>query len=124
MAPKTSYYILTILTLGLVDGAIAYSVFPGQAIAPTSVVLSIAALFLIFAWYRFDSDSRGYRRSPLISVAVVGLTIFALPYYLFRTRGLRQGALATLVMLLVAVGYSVMGYLGQCAAWAVRTRIA
>ena len=124
MAPKTSYYILTILTLGLTDGAIAYSLFPRQAFAPTSVVLSIAALFVIFVWYRLDSDSRGYKRSPLLSVAVVGITIFALPYYLFRTRGFRQGALATLVMILVAVGYSAMGYLGQLVAWAVRTKIA
>jgi hypothetical protein len=120
MAPKTSYYILTILTLGFADGAIAYFLFPGQAFAPTSMAVSIAALFLIFVWYRFDSDSRGFRRSPLLSIAVVGVTIFALPYYFFRTRGLRQGALATLVMILVAVGYSAMGYLGQLVARAVR----
>lgn len=120
MAPKTSNYIITILTLGFADGVVAYSVFPGQVFAPTSLVLSIAALFLIFVWYRLDADSRGFRRSPLLSVAVVGVTILALPYYLFRTRGFRQGALATVVMILVAIGYSAMGYLGQVVARALR----
>lgn len=120
MVPKTNYYILAILVLGFADGAIAYALFPGQVFAPTSLALSIVALFLVFVWYRLDSDSRAYRRSPLLSVAVVGVTIFALPYYLFRTRGLRQGALATLVMIVVTVGYSAMGYLGQLVARAVR----
>jgi hypothetical protein len=56
-----------------------------------------------------------------MSVAVVGVTIFALPYYLFRSRGLRQGGLATLIFILVSIGYSAMGYLGQLAARALRT---
>jgi hypothetical protein len=119
-APKTKYYILMILALGFADGAVAHFLFPGQLIAPSSLVLSFAALFFIFLWYRIDSDSRGFRRSPLLSVAVVGVTILALPYYLIRTRGIRQGTLATLVMILVAVGYSAMGYLGQWVSRALR----
>jgi hypothetical protein len=121
MAPRTGYYILTSLALGFVDGAIAYFLFPGQMFAPSSFVISIVALVVIFMWYRSDSDNRAFRRTPVLSIGVVGLPIVALPYYLFRTRGFRHGALATLVVILVAIGYSAMGYLGQLAARVLRT---
>jgi hypothetical protein len=121
MAPKTGYYILVILALGFADGVVAYFLFPGQIVAPSSLAVSVVALFVIFMWYRIDSDSRAFRRTPLLSIAVVGLTILALPYYFFRTRGFRQGALATLILILVAVGYSALGYLGQLTARAMRT---
>jgi hypothetical protein len=121
MAPRIRYYILASLALGFVDGAVAYWLFPGQVFAPSSLVISIAALFIIFMWYRTDSDNRAFRRTSLLSAGVVGLPILAIPYYLFRTRGFRHGALATLVVVLVAIGYSGMGYLGQLAARALRT---
>jgi hypothetical protein len=53
--------------------------------------IAIVGLFLTFWCYRLDSDSRAYRRAPLMSVVVVGVTIFALPYYLLRSRGFRHG---------------------------------
>jgi hypothetical protein len=121
MAPRTGYYILASLALGFADGAVAYFLYPGQMFAPSSLVISVAALFVIFMWYRGDSDNRAFRRTPLLSMGVVGLPIVAIPYYLFRTRGFRYGALATLVVVLVAIGYSAMGYLGQWAARALRT---
>ena len=46
----------------------------------------IAFSVLTFAWYRFDSDIRGYKRSPLLNVSVVALGLFAVPYYLIRSR--------------------------------------
>lgn len=46
----------------------------------------IAFSVLIFAWYRFDSDIRGYKRSPLLNVSVVAIGILAVPYYLVRSR--------------------------------------
>jgi hypothetical protein len=121
MAPKTGYFVLAILALGFADGATSFFLFPGQSFAPSSLVISIVALFFTFAWYRRDSDSREFKRTPLLSVAVVGVGIVALPYYLFRTRGLRHGALATLIFILVVIGYSAMGYVGQLAARALRT---
>jgi len=121
MAPRTGYYILTSLVLGFADGAVAYFLYPGQIFAPSSLVISVVALLVIFMWYRGDSDNRAFRRTPLLSMGVVGLPIVAIPYYLFRTRGLRHVALATLFVVLVAIGYSAMGYLGQWAARALRT---
>jgi hypothetical protein len=121
MAPRTGYFVLGALALGFVDGATGYFLFPGHWFPPSSFAIAIVGLFLAFWWYRLDSDSRAYRRTPLMSVAVVGVTIFALPYYLFRSRGFRQGGVATLIFILVSIGYSAMGYLGQLAARAMRT---
>jgi hypothetical protein len=112
MAPGTQYYILANLALGFIDGAVAYWLFAGQMFAPSTLVISIAALFVIFMWYRTDSDDRAFRRTPLLSVGVVGLPILAIPCYLFRMRGFLHGALATLVVVLVAIGYSGMAHLG------------
>ena len=119
--PKTVYFVGAALALGFVDGATAMFMYPGQVLAPSSFAIGIVALFITFAWYRMDSDSRAYKRSLLSSAAIIGLGIFALPYYLFRTRGFRRGALATLIFLLITIGYSVLGYLGELAVRAVRT---
>jgi len=116
MAPKTKNFVIASLVLGFFDGCTAYWVFPGQPFAPSSFVFDIAALFLIFLWYRLDSDSREFKRPPLLSIAVVGVTILALPYYLYRTRGFRQGTLATLVVVMTSIGYSSLGYVGQLGA--------
>ena len=120
-APNTAYFVAAALVLGFADGAIAMLVYPGQVLAPSSFVIAIVALYVTFAWYRLDSDSRDYRRSLLSSAAVIGVGIVALPYYFFRTRGLRRGAVATLIFLLVVVAYSLLSYLGQLAVHAMRT---
>ncbi|HEY6621099.1 MAG TPA: hypothetical protein VIY68_16250 [Steroidobacteraceae bacterium] len=121
MAPRTGYFVLGALALGFVDGATGYFLFLGEWFPPSSFPIAIVGLFLAFWWYRLDSDSRAYRRTPLMSVAVVGVTIFAMPYYLFRSRGFRQGGIATLIFIFVSIGYSAMGYLGQVVARAMRT---
>jgi hypothetical protein len=120
-ASKAKYFILASLALGFLDGVTARWLFPRQPFAPSSFVFSIVGLFVIFLWYRLDSDSREFQRTPLLSVAIVGVAFVAVPYYLFRTRGFRQGLLGTLVVLLAAVGYSALGYVGQLAARAMRT---
>jgi hypothetical protein len=120
-APNTVYFVAGTLVLGFVDGATAMLMYPGQVLPPSGVAIAFVALYISFAWYRLDSDSRDYRRSLLSSAAVIGVGIFALPYYFFRTRGFRRGALATLIFLLITIGYSVLSYLGQLAVRAIRT---
>jgi hypothetical protein len=120
-APKTGYFVVAALALGFVDGVTAMLMFPGQLLPPSSFAIEVVVLLITFAWYRLDSDSRDYKRSLLSSAMVIGAGIFALPYYFFRTRGLRRGALATLIFLLIATGYGALSYLGQHAVWALRT---
>jgi len=119
--PHTGYFVLAALALGFVDGVTAMLMYPGQVLPPSSFAIDVVVLFIIFAWYRRDSDSRGYKRSLLSSAMVIGLGIVALPYYFFRTRGLRRGALATLIFLLIATSYSMLSYLGHRAVFALRT---
>ena len=119
--PRTGYFVLGVLALGFVDGATGDFLSPGQWFPPSSFAITIVGLFLAFWRYCLDSDSRAFRRTPLLSVAVVGVTILALPYYLFRSRGFRQCGLATLIFILVSIGYSAMGYLGQLAVRVMRT---
>jgi hypothetical protein len=120
-APKTGYFVVGALAFGFVDGVIAMLMYPGQVLPPSSFAIDVIVLLITFAWYRLDSDSRDYKRSLLSSAMVIGAGIFALPYYFFRTRGLRRGALATLIFLLIATAYSVLSYLGQRAVFALRT---
>lgn len=55
-----------------------------------ALLLSIAT----FVWFRADSFQRSYRRSTSLDIAFVGLTLFVLPYYLIRSRGLKTGIMA------------------------------
>jgi signal transduction histidine kinase len=119
--PNTVYFVLAALALGFVEGVTAMLMYPGQVLPPSSFAIDVVVLLITFAWYRLDSDSRNYNRSLLSSAMVIGAGIFDLPYYFFRTRGLRRGALATLIFLLIAIGYSVLSYLGQLAVFSLRT---
>ena len=70
-------------------------------------------VFLVFLWYRFDTDAMNYRRSPLLNVAVVALALVALPYYFFRSRGFTRGLLASAMFLLVFAAYSLLQMAGE-----------
>jgi hypothetical protein len=42
--------------------------------------------FLCFVWYCRDGDARSFNRSRWLSVAMVSVTLLAIPYYLWRSR--------------------------------------
>ncbi len=78
----------------------------------------LAAIFLIFLWYRVDSEGRGFARTPLLNAAVIAANPLGLTYYFFRSRGLVRGALAVggclalftaNVVVVAAVEYFVFG---------------
>jgi hypothetical protein len=48
----------------------------------------IAFSVLTFAWYKFDSDIRGYKRSPLLNVGVINKLLHAM------CEDVRAGAMA------------------------------
>jgi hypothetical protein len=62
-----------------------------------ALLLSIAT----FTWFRADSFQRSFSRSATLDVAIVGLTMLVLPYYLIRSRGLSAGLKA------IAAGLSI-----------------
>jgi hypothetical protein len=117
MTSASRKLLLAWFALAFLDGAVGFRLFPFSRIPPTTFVASLAAGFIAFLWYRFDSDSRSLRRSLLLSIVIVGCPFLGIPYYLFNTRGFRRGAVACAVYALLLVGYGVVHYLGMREAW-------
>lgn len=68
----------------------------------------------IYWWYHLDKAERQYRAGPLMNVAVVALTVLALPIYFIRSRGWKAGSLATgvaIVVLALVIGLGALGEL-------------
>ncbi|UOV04000.1 hypothetical protein MUU75_12625 [Pseudoxanthomonas mexicana] len=114
MSPK-SIVLAAGAALSLVAGAAAQYFYPYAERSPVDIVFTIVGVLLIFAWYRLDVRQTGYRRSPLLNVAVVAIAILGLPYYFFRSRGAKRGLVATGLFLLTIVSSSVLAALGQAA---------
>ena len=55
---------------------------------PQALQVGSTLLFslLTFTWFWLDSEARAYKRSPLLNVAIIALTVLAVPYYLLRSR--------------------------------------
>jgi hypothetical protein len=91
--------------------------YPGVSFPPTSVAYAVVGSLLIFAWYRLDSDQRGYRRSIGLNIGVIAIALIGLPYYLFRSRGAKRGLIATGVALVVYVASVALTYAGGLVAY-------
>lgn len=93
--PKTMTQtkLLALLPLiALVFGFLEYG--PGRGPAAGSMMTTLHALLsltIVVAWFRLDARRREYRSSIVLTVAMVCLTVFALPYYLLRSRGFAGG---------------------------------
>ena len=116
MSSKTLALIM-LASASLLSGVIDQYFYPGQELPPTAIGFMVTAAFLIFWWYRLDSIQLGYRRSPLLNVGVVALPIVALPYYFFRTRGAKRGAVYSFVTLIVFIFLGVLSVAGAYAAY-------
>lgn len=107
---------VTLLLIGLmswVSGAVDQYFYPGRSFPPTVLVYSLAYTLLIFMWFRQDTDERDYKRSPTLNAGIIGLSLVALPYYFFRSRGAMRGMLATFVFVVALVAASVLMNIGQ-----------
>jgi peptidoglycan/LPS O-acetylase OafA/YrhL len=109
--------ILLVMVLdGIVDASYAAK---GMSQPPQwSVPLTLCVSFLGFLWYRIDSDERKYKRSLGLNMAMIALTMVAMPYYLLRSRprGEKMRALfrclgfAVLMVLCTAAGAVLSGH--------------
>ena len=112
-----SVLLVALAVLSFAVGVVDQYFFPGQPFPPTALAYCGIGIFMVFVWYRLDSDQLGYRRSPLLNISVIGLAIVGLPCYFFRSRGAKRGAIATVLMLLALVAYSALNIVGACAAY-------
>ena len=104
------------LLIAFLSGLARQYFSPGQLLSKVYLPFLLIGLFLIFFWFRLDSDQLGYRRTPVLSVMVLALTVVALPYYFLRSRGFLRGSIATALFLVVAVAYSMLQAGGE---WAI-----
>ncbi len=72
---------------------------------------------LMFAWYVFDSNERSYRRSAFLNLTVIAVPAVGVPYYLFRSRGLRKGAVAFGWLFLLTIGLLASTFVGAFVAF-------
>lgn len=117
--PKAAIFIAVMLS-ALVNGVARQLMSPNQPFAEIDIIFMLASAFLIFAWYRIDSNQYGYKRSPFLNVAVVAIAALALPYYFFRSRGFRGGLAATALFLGSGVLYSLLQNAGVYAVYYAR----
>ena len=101
----------------LVFGCLEYGPDGGPAAGSVLVVIhALVALAIVFVWFLRDAKARGYRASIVLKLAMPVFTIAALPYYLFRSRGLAGGlralAGATLVFAGTMAAYHLGAWLG------------
>ena len=114
---STSAAIAAFMVASFLAGAIGQYVYPGQLMPASDLWLMPLFVFLIFAWYRLDSEKRGYPRTKWLNIAIVAIALLALPYYLIRSRGWKRGLVATAIMLLYLVISGIAGAAGQYAVY-------
>ncbi len=114
--------LISLAVIGFAEGLARQLLAPGQPFAQADLPFVILTAGLVFTWYRMDSRRCGYRRSPVLDVMVVAIAILALPYYFFRSRGLVGGLRATGLLVLAGIGYSVLQFCGETAAYYARAR--
>jgi hypothetical protein len=83
----------------------------------TTVVFMLLALVVIFWWYVQDTNALQYKRTTILNVCIIAIGFIALPYYFFRSRGFRKGAVATAYFLIIFIGWYVISYGGSYAAY-------
>lgn len=112
MKPKTAV-VVTLAVVSFLQGIVSQYWFPGRVQPPSELAFVPTFSLLVFIWYRIDTDQRAYRRTPLLSVGVVGLTALALPYYFFRSRGASRGFLALGVFVLALLATGLLNLAGE-----------
>ena len=116
VSPKNRL-IATLAILSLISGAVDQYFYPGREFPPTAIAFTVVMVLLIFIWYRLDTEEVGYRRSTSLNTGVIALTIVALPYYFFRSRGAKKGFLATGLLLLVYIASVLLTMAGSYLAY-------
>lgn len=95
--------------VGFISGCGAAQFGGGFSIgtACSVLLLSIAT----FAWFRDDSSRRSYKRSAILNIAFVGLTL-VVPYYLLRSRGIKGGTIAIGAAISIYFAYNISAIFG------------
>lgn len=111
---RTTLMLLLMAAYSLLSGVFDQAMYPGQPFPPTAIAHSLATLLLVFLWYRADMRRWNAAPSRWLDLGVILIAIIAIPAHLFRSRGWKRGALATLIALLWLI---VLGVLSEGGRW-------
>ena len=100
--------LVALAVVALLSGAAAQYFEPGVAFPRTDLLFLLTGVTLSFGWYYLDSEQIQFRRGKLLNVCVIALGIVALPYYFFRSRGLKKGLVSTIVFLVAVSVWSLL----------------
>ena len=110
MAPA-AYSVLALLTFPVAGALDVLLIKPGDSFGPMVWPQSMTLMVLCFLWCKAHAHARGVE-PPSGAALLCG--IFAplgIPLYLFRTKGLRGGAISTSKVVAVAVLAVALNYL-------------
>jgi hypothetical protein len=94
-------------------GCLAYGAAGGPAAGSRLLLVhALLSIAIVFVWFLQDAKARQYKASILLKLSMPTLTFAALPYYLFRSRGLVGGLKAAALAILVFVGTMVAYHAG------------
>jgi hypothetical protein len=77
-------------------------------VAVDDLVSAVVYGILVLMWCKADAAERGYKLSRYFPLAVVLFSVFALVYYLFRSRGFSRGLASTGLVILYLAGLFVV----------------
>jgi hypothetical protein len=98
----------------LIFGFLEYGPARGPAGGSTLLTLHVLlTIAIVCVWFWIDVRSRGYRASIVLKLAMPAITVVALPYYLFRSRGLFGGVKALAWSTVVLAGTMIAYHLGS-----------
>jgi hypothetical protein len=96
------------------EAAILRRVEPFGSAALIQGVLSAIA---VYWWYYLDRRERQFRTGAFQNMAVAVIGLIGLPVYLFRSRGLGRGALATGLAFVALIVSGLLSYAGELAGY-------
>jgi hypothetical protein len=75
-------------------------------------LLMITTAFIMYAWYYYDSEYFKYKRSVILNIMIVAVSIISIPGYLYRTRGFKKGSIKSVIFLLLLITYIILAIIG------------
>jgi hypothetical protein len=107
LADKQRILFIYIPIVWFASGMSAIVLFDSEFGGFVSFMLGFGVNVLGLMWTKRDAEERGYALSQAFPIAVVIFGVFAILYYLFRSRGAQGGFRATGWLLLYVVAMSI-----------------
>lgn len=95
--PLRLYRILTILFFIFSPILSTPSKFNSLSTSSNQLLALLTGLFSIYAWYYFDSEIVNYQRSKWLDFTIIAIALIGIPYYLFKSRGIKNGFICVLI---------------------------